>query len=44
WPIPEPFWVDRTVDPLPPRREAQPELVFRKTGSAATTSPRGDLT
>ncbi|CAB1109895.1 unnamed protein product [Ectocarpus sp. CCAP 1310/34] len=51
WPIPEPFWVDRTVDPLPPRREAQPELVFRKTGSAAaaaagtaTTSLRGDLT
>ncbi|CAN0356454.1 unnamed protein product, partial [Hapterophycus canaliculatus] len=30
WPIPEPFWVDRMVDHLPPRLEAQPELVFKK--------------
>lgn len=30
WPIPEPFWVDRMVDVLPMRLEAQPEIVFRK--------------
>lgn len=38
WPIPEPFWVDRSTEPLPARREAQPELVFRKTVGALSMS------
>ena len=34
------FWVDRNLDVLPPRPEAQPELVFRKPepGSADDAS------
>lgn len=36
WPIPEPFWVDRNLDVLPPRPEAQPELVFRKPEPGST--------
>lgn len=38
WPIPEPFWVDRSVDSLPPRPEAQPEIVFRKHDLGVTES------
>ncbi|CAM9342656.1 unnamed protein product [Ascophyllum nodosum] len=38
WPIPEPFWVDRSVDVLPPRPEAQPEIWFRKPDPGVTDS------
>lgn len=36
WPIPEPFWMDRQLDELPCRLEAQPEIVFRRVEIGST--------